>query len=286
MNTQTWPADAVERRAVDTLVPYARNSRTHSPEQISQIAASVREFGFTNPVLVDEDGTIIAGHGRVLAAQKLDLAEIPVMVARGWTDAQRRAYVLADNQIALNAGWNVELLQIELADLHAQEFNLGLIGFDPAELTSIMYDAVLPSREPPQEGDNTTSGDGAPDPEASEGEVYSRKITAPIYEPKGECPPVSALVDNAKTQELVAAINAADLPADVAAFLTQAAERHTVFNFARIADFYAHAEPALQRLMEASALVIIDFEQAIESGFVSLTKRLGDLVARDYPDAA
>jgi ParB-like chromosome segregation protein Spo0J len=96
------------------LIPYARNARTHSPEQVDQIAASIREWGWTVPVLIDEQGGIIAGHGRVLAAQKLAIAEIPVMVAAGWSEAQKRAYVLADNKLALNAGWDNDLLKIEL----------------------------------------------------------------------------------------------------------------------------------------------------------------------------
>jgi ParB-like chromosome segregation protein Spo0J len=101
-----WPADQVERRPVAALAPYARNARTHSDEQVAQIAASIREWGWTVRVLAAEDGTIIAGHGRVMAAQLLGIAEVPVMVARGWSEAQRRAYVIADNQLALTAGWD------------------------------------------------------------------------------------------------------------------------------------------------------------------------------------
>ena len=101
-----WPADKVERWPIAKLIPYARNARTHSPEQVDQIAASIREWGWTNPVLVAEDGTIIAGHGRVLGAKKLGLTEVPVMVAAGWSEAQIRAYALADNKLALNAGWD------------------------------------------------------------------------------------------------------------------------------------------------------------------------------------
>ena len=113
---QEWPADKVERWPLDRLVPYARNARTHSDAQVAQIAGSIREWGWTKPVLVDENG-IIAGHGRVLAARKLGLTEVPVMVARGWSEAQKRAYVIADNKLALNAGWDEELLRLELADL-------------------------------------------------------------------------------------------------------------------------------------------------------------------------
>ena len=114
---QPWPADRVERWAIDRLLPYARNARTHSAGQVEQIAASMREWGWTNPVLVDEEGMIIAGHGRIEAAKRLGLAEAPVMVAAGWSEAKKRAYVIADNKLALNAGWNEELLAAELTDL-------------------------------------------------------------------------------------------------------------------------------------------------------------------------
>lgn len=104
MHEKQWPADKVERRPIDSLIPYARNSRTHSEEQIAQIAASMKEWGWTNPVLIDEDGGIIAGHGRILAARKLGLEEAPVVVAKGWSEAQKRAYIIADNKLAENAG--------------------------------------------------------------------------------------------------------------------------------------------------------------------------------------
>ena len=132
-----WPADKVERRDVASLVPYARNARTHSAAQVAAIAASIREWGWTVPVLVDEAGGIIAGHGRVLAAQKLGITEVPVMVATGWTDAQKRAYVIADNKLALNAGWDDELLKLELGDLRDLDFDLSLTGFDDDELAAL-----------------------------------------------------------------------------------------------------------------------------------------------------
>ncbi len=131
------PADKVERWAVDRLVPYARNARTYSDTQIAQIAASVREWGWTVPVLVDEAGTLIAGHGRVLAARQLGLAEIPVTVATGWSEAQKRAYTIADNKLALNAGWDAELLRVELSDLRNMGTDLGLIGFNDAEIVDL-----------------------------------------------------------------------------------------------------------------------------------------------------
>ncbi|HWV44102.1 ParB/Srx family N-terminal domain-containing protein [Pseudorhodoplanes sp.] len=133
-----WPADKVERRPVDSLVPYARNARTHSESQVAQIAASIKEYGFTVPVLIDPKGNVIAGHGRIMAAKALGLAEIPVMVAKGWSAAKRRAYVILDNQVALNAGWDQDLLKLELTDLQAEGFDIGALGFDGPQLAAVM----------------------------------------------------------------------------------------------------------------------------------------------------
>ena len=130
----------VERWPVERLVPYARNARTHSDAQIAQLAGSIREWGWTVPVLVDESGMLIAGHGRVLAARQLGLADIPVMIARGWSEAQKRAYVIADNKLAMNAGWDVELLKVELNDLKALGTDLGLVGFEDGELAELFAD--------------------------------------------------------------------------------------------------------------------------------------------------
>ena len=139
-NGVAWPADKVERPAVAALIPYARNARTHSAAQVAQIAASIVEWGWTTPVLIDEAGGIIAGHGRVLAARQLALPDVPVMVAAGWSEAQKKAYVLADNQLALNAGWDIDLLKIEVGDLNASGFNLDLIGFDDKLLADLLAD--------------------------------------------------------------------------------------------------------------------------------------------------
>jgi DNA modification methylase len=123
---------------VEKLIPWARNPRTHSDAQVAQIAASIQEFGFNNPILVDTNAGIIAGHGRLLAAQKLGLKEVPVIILDHLTEAQKRAYIIADNQLALQAGWDDELLRSELAALQAEDFDLDLIGFDPHELDSLL----------------------------------------------------------------------------------------------------------------------------------------------------
>jgi ParB family transcriptional regulator, chromosome partitioning protein len=128
----------IEQLAVEALIPYALNSRTHDDAQVAQIASSIREFGFTNPVLIDKDGGIIAGHGRVMAARKLALTKVPCIRMVHLTDTQRRAYVIVDNKLALNAGWDQLLLEGELQGLHSAEFDMGLLGFEAVELQAAM----------------------------------------------------------------------------------------------------------------------------------------------------
>ena len=150
---KTNPADKVERWPLERLVPYAKNSRTHSEEQVAQIAASIREWGWTTPILVDEAGSIIAGHGRLQAARRLQMTEVPVVVASGWSEAQKRAYVIADNKLALNAGWDNELLALELGELGDLGFDLDLVGFTDEEIAALM---------PVQGTDGLTDPDDAP----------------------------------------------------------------------------------------------------------------------------
>jgi ParB-like chromosome segregation protein Spo0J len=130
----------VERWPTDQIIPYIRNARTHSPEQIAQVAASMIEFGWTNPILVGADRVVIAGHARLLAARKLGMTEVPVIVLSHLSEAQRRALVLTDNKLALNAGWDEEMLRIELDSLEDEGFNLEVIGFSDEELEEILRD--------------------------------------------------------------------------------------------------------------------------------------------------
>jgi DNA modification methylase len=161
-----WPAAKVELMPVSRLVPYARNSRIHSDEQVAQIAASINEWGWTIPVLVDETGQLIAGHGRIMAARKLGLTEVPAMTATGWTEAQKKAYVIADNKLALNAGWDLDALKVELADLGELGFDVGLTGFGGDELADLLAEQT----------EGLTDPDDAPEPPADpvsvEGDVW------------------------------------------------------------------------------------------------------------------
>jgi hypothetical protein len=145
--------DRFETLSIDALIPYARNSRTHSPEQVAQIAASLREFGFTNPVLIDETGGIIAGHGRVMAARQAGLDRVPCLRLEGLTETQKRAYIIADNKLALNAGWDEDLLALEIKDLQGMDFDIDLLGFDASEIEQYiaMADATPDGETDPDE---------------------------------------------------------------------------------------------------------------------------------------
>ena len=157
-----WPATKIEMRPVTDLVPFARNARTHPPEQVAQIASSMRRFGFTMPMLVAENGTIIAGHGRLLAAQQLGLREVPVMVAHGWTDEDRRLYTLADNRLAETSEWDPEMLRLEIEELRieAGEDALAEIGFSDEEIAELVPGLMGES------GAGLTDPDEVPEPPA------------------------------------------------------------------------------------------------------------------------
>jgi hypothetical protein len=249
VKTELWP--------LERLIDYARNPRKND-HAVDRVAAAIKEFGFRVPIVAKSDGLVVDGHLRLKAARKLGLAEVPVVLADDLTDAQVKAFRLSVNRMAELAEWDSELLALELGELGELGFDLDLTGFSGDDLAQ-------------------ASSDGAEKAGDLDGDTYTKKIKAPIYEPKGEKPKVSELFDNTKTIELVKEIDAAGLPKEVAAFLRLAAERHTVFNFRNIAEFYAHSDEKVQNLFERSALVIIDFDKAIENGFVRMTERLGKL---------
>lgn len=248
----------LEHMKIGDLIPYINNSRTHSEGQISQIAASIREFGFTNPILVDEKKNIIAGHGRLAAARKLGIEEVPTIVLEGLSDTKRKALIVADNSLALNAGWDLEVLKLELGALHEENFDIDLLGFDDDFLKSL--ENIDSNISNPETGNNQ--------------DLYTTKIEVPIYEPTGEKPKVSELFDLEKFNSLKSEIEKKDLPEEIKSFLNFAAHRHIIFNYQNIAEYYAHAPKDVQELMENSALVIIDFNKAIENGFVKMSQEI------------
>jgi hypothetical protein len=262
-------AKRIELWPLDRLKPYSRNARTHSPEQVAQIAASIVEFGFTNPILVDSNDGIIAGHGRLTAAQDLGLKTVPVVVLDHLSERQRKAYVIADNQLALNAGWDTDLLQAEVMALSLADFNLDLLGFDD----DIIADLIDP------EGIDSNNENGSIDENP-----YTSKTDIPPYEITGPKPELASIYDDAKTIKLIKEIDASNLTEDEKHLLRAAAYRHVVFNFQSIAEYYAHSNAQVQKLMEDSAMVIVDIGKAIQEGWAKLSNELDSAYEQDYPE--
>ena len=247
-------------KQVDDLIPYARNSRLHSDSQVQQIAQSITLFGFNNPVLLDGENGIIAGHGRVMAAQKLGMKSVPTIELSHLDENQKKAYIIADNKLALNASWDEKMLVSELEDLEEAGFDTSATGFDDVELNDIL------------------------EKKAAEAEAleYSKKIDTPIYTPKGEKPELSALFEEMKVDSLLKKIHESNVTLEEKTFLCDAAQRHRVFDYHLIAEYYCHASKEMQELMEDSALVIIDFNKAVENGYVVMTRQLQDIYADTY----
>lgn len=183
----------LEWRDIATLIPYARNSRTHSDDQVAQIAASIKEFGWTNPILVDGDNGIIAGHGRIYAARKLGHTQVPVIELTGLTDAQKKAYVIADNKLALNAGWDNEMLALEIQELTDEGFDTSLLGFNPDELNALLEPDVI---------EGLTDEDAVPEtpeePKTKLGDIYQLGSHRLMCGDSTMINDVEKLVDNAK----------------------------------------------------------------------------------------
>ena len=245
-------------KSTEQLMPYANNSRTHDENQVSQLAKSIEKFGFTNPVLVDGENGIIAGHGRVMAAMLLGMDTVPTIELSHLTDDEKKAYIIADNKLALNAAWDNEILALELKDLLENGFDINVIGFDPDEIEAFSLDKP----------DESTNDKDNP---------YTDKVASPTYEPTGDKPAVEDLYNDEKAMDLIVSIKESKLPEKEKQFLMAAASRHIVFDYSKIANFYAHSSKECQELMESSALVIIDFNKAIENGFVKLTEQINEM---------
>lgn len=235
---------------LDKIVPYEFNARRHDPLQVERIARSIKDFGWSQPIVVDDDGVILVGHGRLLAAQVLGLEKAPVVILSGLSEEKKKAYRILDNKLQNDSTWDFDTLGLELGFLEDQGFDLKTWGLD--DLTSLIEREV--------EAD----------------EKYSRKIESPVYTPNGERPSEIELCDTDKYDSLLASISELSAPQAVKSFLSLAAARHIRFDYQKIAEYYAHAPAEVQRRMEESALVIIDFKRAIENGFVQLVKDLAD----------
>ncbi len=249
----------------DQLIPirelkklfHPKNRNKHPQEQIERLAKILEYQGIRYPVKISKmSGYITSGHGRVLAAELNGWAEFPVNLQDYTDPAQEYADLQADNAIALWAELDRELIQIDIQDF--PDLDLDLLALKPLQIEE---DIDLKT-----EDDNN----------------YSRKIEAPIYKPKGEKPQIKELYDLSKTISLVKEIQSSELDEDLKEFLKFAAYRHTVFNYQKIAEFYCHADEKIQNLMENSALVIIDFDKAIQNGFVQMTQELLEAYDQEY----
>lgn len=249
----------IEYVNIDELVPYLNNAKIHTAEQIGQIKKSIEEFGMNDPIAVWKDNEIIEGHGRLIALKELGWHQAPVIKLDHLTEQQRKAYILIHNKLTMNTGFDLDILQMELGDIDIEMSDFGFLD----EEISVL-----------DESDDI-----------DELSKYSQNIKIPQYEPKGDLPDISELVNTQKSDALIEEINNADIDEETKQFLINASHRHNVFDYRKIAEFYAHQNADVQRLMEKSALVIIDINDAIANGYVQLTKTIQDIIDEDDLDA-
>ena len=236
----------IVKKHIDEIIPYENNPRMNE-KAVEGVANSIKEFGFQNPIILDKHNVIICGHTRLKAAKKLGLEMVPCVVAENLTDEQVKAYRLADNKVAEKSEWDDDALAKELNDI--LNIDMGDFGFLEKDLKS--------------------------DPE----EKYTQAVNIPQYEITGAEPSLEDCCDISKYKALCEEIDDTDgIEDDVKQFLKYAAARHIVFNYKLIAEYYAHAPKEVQELMEQSALVIIDYDDALKNGYVGLSKALEEIV--------
>ena len=237
----------IEKIKVGKLVPYENNPRKND-KAVAKVANSIREFGFINPIVIDKNNVVVAGHTRLKAALKLKMDSVPCIRVDALTDEQVKAFRLADNKLSELAEWDVDLLEQELADI----IDIAMSDFGFEELGD--------------EGEDLT---------------YTKEVKIPQYEPTGETVTLKMCIDTSKAEQLNERIRMADVPEEVKKFLFMAATRHYGFNYKYIAEYYAQAPKKVQELFEDSALVIIDFEDAIAKGYVELSKTVAECIHED-----
>ena len=235
------------------------NNPRNNKEAIDKVASSIQEFGFKVPIVIDKDNVVITGHTRLLASKKLGLKEVPVIRADDLTEAQVKAFRIADNKTSEYATWDEELLNIELEQLEEMNFNLDDLNIDYSDFD---LEIDLEDIEEEFESDN----------------VYTKEINIPHYEITGECPLLTDLVKEEKTNSLIESINNSNIPQGIKDFLIKASYRHLAFNYQNIAEYYAHADKEVQELMEESALVIIDYDNAIRNGYVQIKEAINEMI--------
>lgn len=247
----------VETVKLDTLILDPANVRKHNRKNIEAIKSSLKRFDYQKiTVVVDKDNIVRAGNGTIIAARELGIDELPV-VKTNLNGVEATAYAIADNRTAELAEWDEPYLKLQLGSLKNDGFNLEDIGFDLEDQIELELN------------ENTEKDDILED-------NYTKKVTIPIYEPKGEKPNIKELFDTKKFLILKEEIEKQEISSDEKEFLILAATRHIIFNYRNIAEYYAQSSSEIQTLFEKSALVIIDFEKAIENQFIKLTQEISD----------
>ena len=230
------------------------NVRRHNVKNLQAIQASLKEFGQRKPIVVNPDGIVIAGNGTLQAARLLGWKEIAtVEVPADWSREKAKAFAIADNRTAELANWDQEKLTLQLSELREAGYELEDLGF-----------SELPDLDFSETGSNSSDNE-------NDGDAYNANVNIPQYQIIGEQPAIGELFDTVRTEELASRIRAANLPLEVEHFLLTAANRHTVFNYRKIAEYYPHATAEIQELMEESALVIIDLQDAIRNGYAGFS---------------
>lgn len=233
---------------INDIKQYKNNAKIHTKKQIEQIVKSIERYGNNDPIAIDENNTIIEGHGRYLALKKLGYTEVPVIRLEHLTEEQKREYILVHNKLTMNTDFDLETLKSEL----------DFINFDMTEFDFDIFENI-------------------PD-EFAEENPYTSKITTPTYEPtKEQAPEITELYNMDKAKRLIEKIERSDLKPEIKEFLKIASYRHVVFDYRNIAEFYSHADKDTQELFEDNLLVIVDYNKAIENGVINITADIAEL---------